>query len=137
MNRLTLAYWIVTGLMALYMSLGAGLDVVGAADARALITHLGYPLYFMPYIGVLKLLGIIAVLVPGYARLKEWAYAGLLFDVTGALYSAIAVGDALPTWIPAFLGIVLIGGSYALYRWRSRLDINPLPARTSLTTMKA
>lgn len=120
MKRLTLFYRIVTGLMAAFMGLGAGLDVVGAAEANALITHLGYPLYLVPYLGVLKLLGIAAVLYPLNARLKEWAYAGLIFDVTGALYSAIAVGDAPITWIPPLLGIILIGGSYILYRQRLR-----------------
>lgn len=128
MNRLTLFFWLITGLMAAFMGLGALLDVSAAPDAAALITHLGYPLYFMPYIGVLKLLGITAVLLPMTPSwLREWSYAGLFFDVTGALYSAMAVGDAPVTWLPALLGIVLIVGSYGLYRRRAAATLQPAP----------
>ncbi len=55
-------------------------------------TQLGYPEYFIRFIGIAKLLGAIAILIPGYSRLKEWAYAGLFFDLIGATYSSIAIG---------------------------------------------
>ena len=61
-------------------------------DAVAFMTALGYPPYFTPFIGVAKLLGSIAILIPGFPRIKEWAYAGLVFDLIGAVYSQIAVG---------------------------------------------
>jgi hypothetical protein len=112
-------YWVVTGLLVAFIALGALLDVTHHPDALAGIEHLGYPVYFVRYIGVLKLLGVAALLLPGWPRLKEWAYAGLFFDTTGALYSAIANGDAPATWLPAFLGIALTLGSYFLYRRRA------------------
>jgi DoxX-like family len=56
------------------------------------------------------------------ARLKEWAYAGLIFDVVSALYSAIAVGDAPNQWIPPIIALTLIGGSYILYRQREQVE---------------
>lgn len=111
-------YLVVTGLLVAFIALGAVLDVAHHPEALAGIQHLGYPLYFVRYIGVLKLLGVAALLLPGYPRLKEWAYAGLFFDTTGALYSAIANGDAPATWLPAALGIALTLGSYYLHRRR-------------------
>ena len=54
--------------------------------------NLGYPVYFIPFIGVAKVLGVIALLVPGYPKIREWAYAGLFFDLIGATYSIIASG---------------------------------------------
>lgn len=80
---------------------------------------LGYPLYFIPFIGVAKILGVLAVLLPLSSRIKEWAYAGLIFDLVGATYSIIAVGKA--DWmfmiLPVFLGI----SSYVFYHKRRKL----------------
>jgi hypothetical protein len=61
-------------------------------------------------------LGVAAVLVPGLPRLREWAYAGLVFDLTGALYSHLSVGDPASIWIFAVFGLVLVTGSYLLQR---------------------
>ena len=55
--------------------------------------HLGYPTYLLPFVGTAKILGVAAVLFPGFGRVKEWAYAGLVFDLTGALHSHLSVGD--------------------------------------------
>jgi uncharacterized membrane protein YphA (DoxX/SURF4 family) len=60
------------------------------------MTHLGYPRYFIPFIGVMKLLGCIAILIPGYPKIKEWAYAGLFFDLIGATYSSLATDGFMP-----------------------------------------
>ena len=65
-----------------------------------------------------KALGVIAVLAPRLVRLKEWAYAGLVFDLTGALYSHLSVGDSLSAWIFPIIGLLLVGGSYLFYRQR-------------------
>jgi hypothetical protein len=85
-------------------------------EAIAVFRHLGYPDYLLPFIGVAKILGAIAVLQPWYPRLKEWAYAGLAIDVVGALYSHISVGDPPIAWIPPLVAITLILASYALFR---------------------
>jgi len=89
-----IAYWIVTGLMAALLVLSAVPDVLMVDGAVEMFTHLGYPKYLLPFIGVAKLLGVLVVVVPGLPRsLKEWAYAGLVIDLVGALYSHISVGD--------------------------------------------
>ncbi|NIJ52242.1 DoxX family protein [Dyadobacter arcticus] len=122
MKRLTPLYWIVTGLMGAMLGLFSIPDVMLMPEAVALIKHLGYPVYFLPFIGVLKLLGVVVILLPMTPPLlREWVYDGLVFDVTGALYSSIAVGDAPAAWIPPILALMLIVGSYALYRQRERV----------------
>jgi uncharacterized membrane protein YphA (DoxX/SURF4 family) len=62
-------------------------DALMSADAVKFMDQLGYPHYFIPFIGVAKILGCIAIAIPGYYRIKEWAYAGLFFDLAGAIYS--------------------------------------------------
>ena len=114
-NRL---YWIVTSLMAAFMSMASIPDILRIPQAVEVFTHLGYPTYLLPFIGVAKMLGVIAVLVPGFHRLKEWAYAGLIFDLLGALYSHLAVGDPPSAWSFPIIGLVLVAGSYQLFRRR-------------------
>ena len=109
-------YWIVTSLTAAFMLLASIPDVLRLPQAVSIFGHLGYPVYLLPFLGTAKTLGIIAVLVPAFQRLKEWAYAGLVFDVIGALYSHLSVGDSPSGWMPALIGLVLVGGSYLSYR---------------------
>jgi uncharacterized membrane protein YphA (DoxX/SURF4 family) len=86
-------YWVATGLLAFGM-LGSGLaQIFHAKDMVDLIVPLGYPLYFLYIIGVWKVLGVIAILIPRFKLVKEWAYAGLFFVMTGALVSHLASGD--------------------------------------------
>jgi DoxX-like family len=68
-------------------------QILHLENMNELITHVGYPLYFMSIIGVWKILGVIAILIPKFELLKEWAYAGFFFLLTGALISHLAVGD--------------------------------------------
>ncbi len=77
-------YWTITGLFLAFMLFSAVPDILVVPDAVTFMVHLGYPKYFIPFIGVAKLLGVIAILVPGFPRIKEWAYAGLCFDLIGA-----------------------------------------------------
>jgi DoxX-like family len=91
-------------------------DVLQIPMAIAVFAHLGYPTYLLPFIGIAKILGIVAVLVPGFQRLKEWAYAGLVFDLTGALYSHISVGDPPGDLAFPVIGLLLVIGSYLFYR---------------------
>src|SRR5262245_21246723 len=92
-NRINSGYWVVTGLMAAFMLMASVPDVLRLPEAVEIFGHLGYPTYLLPFLGTAKILGVVAVLVPGFDRLKEWAYAGLVFDIAGALYSHLAVGD--------------------------------------------
>ena len=119
MKAHTLIGWIVTGLMATLMLLAAVPDVLRLPDAVSVFEHLGYPPYLLVFLGTAKMLGIAAVLVPGVPRLKEWAFAGLTFDLAGALYSHVSVGDPPSVWIPAAVGLALMAGSYAAYRMRT------------------
>ena len=115
MKKVTLIYWIFTGLFSALAVLGSVLDISHSKDAVALITHLGYPLYFITFIGVVRLLGVVAILLPRYPIIKEWAYAGLVFDMGGALYSHIATGDPFSVFAPALLALCLVAGSYIFY----------------------
>ena len=87
-NRINGLYWVVTGLMAAFMLMASIPDVLRLPQAIEIFGHLGYPAYLLLFLGTAKILGVIAVLIPGFDRLKEWAYAGLVFDIIGALYFA-------------------------------------------------
>lgn len=113
--------WTATGLMAALILLSAIPDVLQIPGAVSVIRHLGYPAYLLVFLGTAKTLGVLAVLGPGLPRsLKEWAFAGLTFDLTGALYSHLSVGDPAGVWTPAAIGLVLIAASYAAFRSRQR-----------------
>ena len=71
------------------------------------ITHLGYPIYFLTILGVWKILGVVALLIPKFPLLKEWAYAGFFFAMSGAAFSHIAVGDPMAALVPSLLLLVL------------------------------
>jgi uncharacterized membrane protein len=92
-TRNKIIYWVSTVLLAAGM-LGSGLaQLFHAKEMVDLIVPLGYPLYFLHIIGTWKILGVIAILVPRFQLVKEWAYAGLFFVMTGALISHLASGD--------------------------------------------
>jgi hypothetical protein len=111
-------YWTATGLAAAFMTLSAIPDLLQAAQAVSIFGHLGYPRYLLPFLGTAKSLGVIAIVAPVSPRLKEWAFAGLLFDVAGALYSHLSVGDPPSRWLPAVIGLLLVTGAYLTYRLR-------------------
>lgn len=112
MKKIKIIYWIFTGLLAALMLLSSIPNILSVPSAVALFKHLGYPLYIIPFLGVAKLLGVIAILVPGFPRIREWAYAGFVFDLLGATYSSIASGDPVSGWAPMIIGFIIIGGSY-------------------------
>ena len=118
-NRINGIYWVITGLMAALMLMASIPDVLRQTQAIEVFAHLGYPAYLLPFLGTAKILGVIAVLVTGAGRLKEWAYAGLVFDIIGALYSHLSVGDPVSVWGFAVVGLVLVGGSYLFGRLRT------------------
>jgi len=116
MKKTKIIYWIFTGLLAGLMIFSGIPDMLRVDDAVKLITtHLGYPVYFLTFIGVAKLLGGIAILIPGFPRIKEWAYAGISFDMIAATYSQIAVGDSPKGWGFMFIFLGLLAGSYIYY----------------------
>lgn len=100
-KRRLIIYWIATILLSFGMLASGISQILHVKDMIDLVVPLGYPLYFLYIIGIWKVLGVIAVLVPGFKLLKEWAYAGFFFLMTGALISHLAVGD---TAIKSMLG---------------------------------
>ena len=87
-------YWISTLWLALGMVSTGVVQLIKTEDEIIRITHLGFPVYFLTILGVSKILGTVAVLVPNFPRLKEWAYAGFFFAMSGAIFSHIAAGAA-------------------------------------------
>jgi uncharacterized membrane protein YphA (DoxX/SURF4 family) len=100
-------YWIATLWLALGMTSTAIVQLIKMDEEVKNITHLGYPVYLLTILGVWKLLGVIAVLIPRFPLLKEWAYAGFVFAMSGAICSRIVVDDAVSTMFPALLLLVL------------------------------
>ena len=108
-RRRKIWFWIVTILSILPFGTGGIGDILRPAPLVAGMVHLGYPVYFCLLLGVWKVLGAIAVAVPGLPRLKEWAYAGAIFDLTGAACSHIAVGDpVIRVVMPLILGAIVM-----------------------------
>jgi hypothetical protein len=125
-KRTNILYWITTGIFAFFMLGSAIPDIISHPIAvEGMHTGLGYPIYFIPFIGVAKALGGITILIPGFARIKEWAYAGLMFDLIGALYSMIAIGIPVAAWIGVMLPVAFGVASYILFRKRLSNRTNP------------
>jgi len=88
-----IAYWTTTGLVAFFIGGGGASQIWQyTVNPHGVVPVLGYPMYFFAILGFWKVLGAIAILVPRFPRLKEWAYAGIFFDLTGAAVSCAAVG---------------------------------------------
>ena len=93
MKTKSIVYWTMTVLVALPIGSGGVAQIWQYhANPHGVVPELGYPTYFFAILGVWKVLGTIAILVPRFPRLKEWAYAGIFFDLTGAAASCAAVG---------------------------------------------
>ena len=118
MKKLNLMYWIATGLFAAFMIFSAIPDIMKSPEAVAMITGLGYPEYFVRFIGIVKIFGVIGILVPGFPRITEWAYAGLFYDLFGATVSIIIMqGFQLPMLFMVLpFGFLFL--SYFLYHKR-------------------
>jgi hypothetical protein len=93
MKAKPIVYWTTTILVAFFMTGGATQVWQYVHNPHGVVPELGYPMYFFAIIGVWKVLGAITILVPRFPLLKEWAYAGIFFDLTGAVASMIAVGS--------------------------------------------
>ena len=131
MKNIKILYWIFTIIFAIMMFGSAIPDVLSNEIAvKGMHIHLGYPLYFIPFIGVAKVLGVIAILIPGYPKIKEWAYAGLFFDLIGATYSIIANGGNAGQWGFMVMPLALGALSYLYYHKRKSgaVTINLQPA---------
>ncbi|MEM8926574.1 MAG: DoxX family protein [Bacteroidota bacterium] len=115
MKKTKIFYWTVTVLLILLIVPGAVFDIIKPQEVIDSFNALGYPEYLLPFIGVMKIIGVVAILQSRFDRLKEWAYAGLFIDVFGASYSHLANGDGMVKAMPALIGMGLVLGSYWLY----------------------
>lgn len=122
MKKVNIAYWVLTILLAAFVMLSVIPNIlVDKGSVDMIHGMMGYPIYLIRFLGIAKLLAVIGILVPGFPRIKEWAYAGILFDLVGATYSFIAIGTpVLDTWM-LLLSIVILFISYALHLKRLKL----------------
>lgn len=108
--RNKIIYWVATIWLALGM-VSTGIPQLLKMDTGPggvdKITHLGYPVYFLSILGTWKILGSIAVLLPKFPLVKEWAYAGFFFAMSGAIFSHIALDDSVSEMIPSMLLLAL------------------------------
>lgn len=102
-----ITYWIATVWLALGMVSTGMVQLLNMQEEVDNFTHLGYPLYLLYILGSWKILGVVAVLTPGFPRIKEWAYAGFFFAMSGAVMSHIAVGNPAEKIFPSLLLLVL------------------------------
>lgn len=108
-------YWIATIWLALGMVSTGAVQLIKARQGQGgvdMITHLGYPVYLLTLIGIWKILGVVALLIPRKPLLKEWAYAGFFFIMSGAVFSHIALRDSMSEIIPSLLLLVLTAASW-------------------------
>lgn len=118
-----ITYWIATGWLALGMVSTAIVQLIQMEAEVEVITNLGYPEYILIILGISKLLGVIAILVPKFPLVKEWAYAGFFFIMTGAIVSHVIVGDPIVTLFGPVLLVVLTVVSWYM-RPSSRKNIS-------------
>jgi hypothetical protein len=114
MKSKAIGYWICTVVIALLFLSGGIMQAMRAPAATAGITHLGFPVHFAVLLGVWKILGAIVILLPGFALVKEWAYAGIVIDLTGASVAHAAVGDGAGNIIAPLVFTLVVVASWAL-----------------------
>ena len=115
MKATKIIYWIFTILLVVLMLFSAIASLRTNPDGLAMMKQLGYPYNVLTLLSVAKILGVIAILVPGFPRLKEWAYAGFTFDLIGAIYASLTAGFTIGSTAPIFVGLIFIFGSYVFY----------------------
>jgi len=118
MKRINIFYWITTGLILFFMLPGSVMNIMKTPDWVEVFKLLGYPEYLLPFLGVAKLSACIVIVLPHFKRLKEWAYAGLVFDLVGAIYSALMVNGFEPALLIMFVAVATVLASYFLWHKR-------------------
>lgn len=112
-KRNKIIYWVATVWLALGMLSTGIVQLIKVPEEVKMMEDLGYPLYFLTLLGIWKLLGVIAVLAPKFPLLKEWAYAGFFFAMSGAVFSHLAHGDqAISLFGPLLLLILTLVSWY-------------------------
>jgi uncharacterized membrane protein YphA (DoxX/SURF4 family) len=106
-RRNRIIYWIATIWLALGMVSSGIVQLFNIEEEIKFITNMGYPAYFLTILGFWKILGAIAILIPKFPLLKEWAYAGFFFSMSGAIFSHIALGAGIGEIFPPLLLLIL------------------------------
>ena len=126
-KTINILYWVFTIVFAALMIFSSYGSIIVNQDAKNLIHHyLGYPEYVIPLTGWAKLIGSIVILIPGLKTIKEWAYAGLFFDLFGAVYSSIAVAKAVDPMM-AFMLVWFVPGILSYYFWKKKMKLGMRP----------
>src|ERR1041385_253030 len=110
MKTKKIIYWIATVWLPLGMIATGAVQLFRAKEGQGgaeMLAHLGYPPYLLPLLGAWKILGTTAILIPGFLLVKEWAYAGFFFIMTGAIFSHVAAGDPFTSLLPSLLLLML------------------------------
>ena len=109
-------YWIVTMIFVAFMLFSGISELMGTKQGNDLLIHLRYPLYINVILGIAKILGAIALTIPGFKTLKEWAYAGFTFDILGASASYALNGDSFGDAFMPLIFLLVMFISYALWK---------------------
>jgi len=126
-KRNRIIYWVATLWLSLGMVSSGIVQLMRMKEEVDMMTHLGYPLYFLTIIGIWKLLGVVVVLIPEFPLVKEWAYAGFFFAMSGAVFSHLASGDAAIEFFGPVLLIIL-----TIVSWYFRPASRSLPIEKSV-----
>lgn len=108
MKRNKIIYWITTVFLSIGMLAGGVQQTLQIGGYNEIVTKLGYPLYLLTILGVWKIIGVIVILLPRLPLIKEWAYAGFFFAMTGAAISHFAVGQSFTEAIPSIILLIVI-----------------------------
>lgn len=120
-KTINILYWVFTILFAALMIFSSYGSIIVNDDAKKLIhDQLGYPVYFIPFTGYAKLIGSIVILIPGLYAVKEWAYAGLFFDLIAVVYSGIALSGTVDPMM-GFMLVWFVPGILSYIFWKKKL----------------
>lgn len=125
-KRNKIIYWIATIWLALGMLSTGIVQLIQMKEEAEMFNHLGYPIYLLTILGIWKILGTVVVLIPKFPLLKEWAYAGFFFVMTGAVFSHLAMGDgAKDLFGPVLLIVLTMVSWYFRPADRKLIPLNP------------
>lgn len=123
-KRLSILYWLLTVLVAVIMGFAGVILLFRLDGSLKVLRHLGYPVYFSTLIGITRLAGSAAILLPVPKGLREWAYAGLTFDIMATIFSILSSGLPVVSIVQPVIILIALEVSYFCWRRRLRPDSN-------------
>lgn len=122
MKSVKIIYWVFTILFLTLTLFDAVLDLLSHQQAVDSFNKMKMPLYLLPFYGLIKVLAVVIILIPGYSRIKEWAYAILIFNIIEATYAMIAAGEPAGQWGFMAMPLLLAAGSYIWFHKKLKLE---------------